>query len=329
MYRLLADIVNDLAIVLDCLSPALPTNLRLAALCASGCLRAICGVCAGGSKAALSVHFAKAGNVGELNAKDSSQETVVGLLGMLVGSFVMSRITSRTTTWTALVGLLLVHLAMNYFAVRSVALATLNRQRTNILYSSYQEAKTSTTNKSLPIPTEVSRLERVFERDGALRNPLTGADYGTVKICRTLDNFLQAVKTSSSTPMTEPNFQEIFSIMRDKRYLVWTRTYERSGSGSSHVWLFFKNDATPKDHLEAWLFSHELARRWCNPDASKAPRIAEAMRMSLITVGGMLPDFLEKLHQAGWDTNFGAIVTQSFHTVNVALHEDETSKKAE
>ena len=84
MYRLSADILNDSAFILDYLSPALPPHFRVFALCLSGALRAVCGVCGGGAKAALSVHFAKASNVGELNAKDSSQETVIGLFGMLV-----------------------------------------------------------------------------------------------------------------------------------------------------------------------------------------------------------------------------------------------------
>ncbi|KLO11760.1 hypothetical protein SCHPADRAFT_929722 [Schizopora paradoxa] len=337
MYRLLADIVNDLAIVLDCLSPALPAEIRVAALCASGCLRAICGVCAGGSKAALSVHFAKAGNVGELNAKDSSQETVVGLLGMLVGSFVMSRITSRTTTWTALIGLLAGHLLMNYLAVRSVALATLNRQRTTILYSIYREAETSTASlQRLPTPLEVSRSERIFARGGTLRHPLTGTDFGAVTVCRTFDDFLRAaLKMSSSAKApnpTEPSLQELFGIMRDKRYVARAQMSERLGSGDCRIWLFFKDGATTKDHLEAWLFSLELARLCSRNEtatSSKAPRIAEAMRMSSNTIAGLLPDFLEKLHQAGWDTNSGAIVTQSFHTVNVLVHEDEMSRKAE
>lgn len=83
-YRLLADIFNDGAMILDCLSPALPKHVRIFSLCFSGSLRALCGVAAGGAKAALSVHFARANNVGDLNAKDSSQETVIGLLGMLV-----------------------------------------------------------------------------------------------------------------------------------------------------------------------------------------------------------------------------------------------------
>jgi hypothetical protein len=55
--------------LLDCLSPAFPRPAKVGLLCFSGSLRALCGVAGGASKASLSVHFAKTGNVGELNAK--------------------------------------------------------------------------------------------------------------------------------------------------------------------------------------------------------------------------------------------------------------------
>lgn len=91
-YRLLADILNDLATILDTLSPLLnrPSlpGMRISALCLSASLRALCGVAAGGSKAAITLHFASpasgTGDVGDLNAKDASKETVLALLGMLV-----------------------------------------------------------------------------------------------------------------------------------------------------------------------------------------------------------------------------------------------------
>lgn len=68
MYRLAADIFNDSAMILDCLSPALPKVPRVILLSFSSVLRALCGVCAGSSKASLSAHFARWGNLGELNA---------------------------------------------------------------------------------------------------------------------------------------------------------------------------------------------------------------------------------------------------------------------
>lgn len=68
MYRLLADIFNDAAMILDCLSPAFPRPGRVLVLSFSSTLRALCGVCAGSAKASLSAHFATKGNLGELNA---------------------------------------------------------------------------------------------------------------------------------------------------------------------------------------------------------------------------------------------------------------------
>lgn len=68
MYRLAADVFNDTAMIFDCLSPALPKALRVLLLSFSSVLRALCGVAAGSSKASLSAHFAKWGNLGELNA---------------------------------------------------------------------------------------------------------------------------------------------------------------------------------------------------------------------------------------------------------------------
>lgn len=68
MYRLAADVFNDTAMVFDCFSLALPKALRVILLSFSSVLRALCGVAAGSSKASLSAHFAKWGNLGELNA---------------------------------------------------------------------------------------------------------------------------------------------------------------------------------------------------------------------------------------------------------------------
>ena len=56
-YRLAADIFNDTAMVLDCLSPAFQKPARVMVLSFSSCLRALCGVCAGSAKASLSAHF--------------------------------------------------------------------------------------------------------------------------------------------------------------------------------------------------------------------------------------------------------------------------------
>jgi len=97
-FRFLADVINDTSIVLDTLPPYFTTislpylpsgsTLQIVALCMSGAMRSLCGLVAGGSKAALIDHFASPvnskGDVGELNAKGSSRSTVVALIGVLV-----------------------------------------------------------------------------------------------------------------------------------------------------------------------------------------------------------------------------------------------------
>jgi len=106
-----ADVANDIAIFFDLLSPQLSyyaltssfpflseqpgAALRVAALCMSGAFRALCGVAAGGSRAAITLHFAMdgkvPGDVGDLSAKDASKETVLALIGMLVSPLSLPR----------------------------------------------------------------------------------------------------------------------------------------------------------------------------------------------------------------------------------------------
>jgi hypothetical protein len=77
-YRLAADVFNDLAMILDCLSPALPKPTRVAVFSGSSALRALCGVAAGSAKASLSAHFARRGNLGDVNAVRSPLPPRVG-----------------------------------------------------------------------------------------------------------------------------------------------------------------------------------------------------------------------------------------------------------
>ncbi|KAK7555707.1 vitamin B6 photo-protection and homoeostasis-domain-containing protein [Phyllosticta paracitricarpa] len=68
-WRLAADFFNDTGMLLDMISPGVPAGVpRTTVLSLASILRALCGVAAGSSKASLSAHFAKEGNLGELNA---------------------------------------------------------------------------------------------------------------------------------------------------------------------------------------------------------------------------------------------------------------------
>ncbi|KAK1782268.1 vitamin B6 photo-protection and homoeostasis-domain-containing protein [Copromyces sp. CBS 386.78] len=156
-YRFLADLLNDSAQLLDLLTPAMPYFPKLGVIISAGVLRSLCGVAANASKASLSAHFALRGNLAELNAKEASQETVVSLLGMLVGSLVVKIVQDKQVVWVLMVGLLGTHLMMNYWAVRSVRCRTLNRQRATMVVREWLE------HGKVLGPEEVSGRESILQ----------------------------------------------------------------------------------------------------------------------------------------------------------------------
>ncbi|KAF4815160.1 RUS1 family protein-like protein [Colletotrichum siamense] len=157
-YRFLADIFNDSAFFLDLFSPLFGSWTKVAALVVAEALRAMCGVAAGASKAALSKHFALRGNLSELNAKESSQETAVGLIGLIVGSFVVRHVESREAVFALMIILVFVHLGMNYLGVRCVQLNNFNQQRATIFFEEYMK----TMGNVRLTPAEVAKRENII-----------------------------------------------------------------------------------------------------------------------------------------------------------------------
>ena len=326
MYRLAADVFNDTAMVLDCLSPAFPKAARVAVLGASSVLRALCGVCAGSAKASLSAHFARQGNLGELNAKDSSQETVVSLLGMLAGSLVVSWVRAPLATWSTLIALLSVHLATNYAAVRAVRMCSLNRQRANIVLSSIVQ------HGQVLSPAQVAQRERIFERDGALRWGDEGV-IGYAKIGVSLSTLLRRVSGSRHaqtgslhTPM--PLLSSLVRVFADEAYILWA---DDGGDDSDDgvALIVLKEGCGPGDQLKAWAHALLLTqhhRREAKPagddddDAAlrsdlDRPRPLDgglaALRQTLQETRALFEAHAASLQDKGWQLDIGALETRA------------------
>ncbi|KAI8803023.1 vitamin B6 photo-protection and homoeostasis-domain-containing protein [Cladochytrium replicatum] len=158
-FRFLADILNDAAVLLDVISPIVIPSFQLHVACIATLCRALCGVCAGSTKAGLSMHFARNGQVADLNAKDGSQETVVNLIGLLLGPIILTVLPEGDVyrTWFVLVIFTALHLFFNYRAVRAVVIPTLNRQRAAILMTAHITGK-----GKILSPNDVSQQERIL-----------------------------------------------------------------------------------------------------------------------------------------------------------------------
>lgn len=72
MLRLVADILNDVALCLELLAGLIP-GLFMTIICIAGATKAIVGVAGGATRAALVQHQAKRDNMADVSAKDGSQ----------------------------------------------------------------------------------------------------------------------------------------------------------------------------------------------------------------------------------------------------------------
>lgn len=312
MYRLAADIFNDSAMILDCFSPALPKASRVVLLSASSVLRSLCGVAAGSSKASLSAHFATMGNLGELNAKDSSQETIISLLGMLVGSLVVSRISSKFATWTTMIFLLAIHLGTNYLAVRAVSMRTLNRQRANLLFSNAIEGMEAFKDKRpLPImtPDKISVQERIFEQDGVLRwkgGKVLGYCRIGVELRSILSLFSNPKKPSRSySDSATMELKKLLELYRYDNYIMYFDEPRKA------CLIALKDGSTSITQLKAW--AHALWTVSQTRDGENTIALLERTKglVDEMFKGNGTVAFEEHLRDAGWDIETGALETRS------------------
>ncbi|RPA81399.1 DUF647-domain-containing protein [Ascobolus immersus RN42] len=330
-YRLLADIFNDAAMVLDCLSPAIPTSygLRLTALCASGTLRALCGVAAGGTKAGLSSHFAKTGNVAELNAKDSSQETLISLLGLLGGTLVIRLTPTPLPTFPTLILLLGLHLYCNYLAVRSVRLRTLNSQRLILITKTFTDNTDyfAPGRPKLKNPTDLRSkltLAAIAGRENILfynsrRQPSCSGIPNTVLLA---PPFLALTSRLVAPDVTLPALLKIFER---EPFLIWLRQ-KREDLPSKLVWkeaiIVLKQGVTSEDIVKAWMLAEYIEacrqnRIFVVWQAGMRGVVEEEMMVLLVRrcveeFGRVWEERRGMLVGCGWDLNDGMLEEGGF-----------------
>ena len=163
-WRLAADVMNDLAMFVELLSPLFPA-LFLWLACAGSLLRSLVGVAGAATRTALTMHQARAGNIADVTAKDGSQETAVNIAGLLIGAYLLNALAaiedpvrSQAVTWMVFVALTMGHIYSNYRAVRAVVMETLNDQRAAIVARAIagdgKEAE-------VPTPKKVAAAERI------------------------------------------------------------------------------------------------------------------------------------------------------------------------
>ena len=215
----------------------------------------------------------------------------------------MSRVSSPTGVWTWLIALLSIHIATNRAAVRAVSLRTLNRQRANIVFSTLFSDDVALS------PTQVSRQERIFERDGVLRwkgSDVLGFAYIGVELRELLT---VASRRSSTGALRSPkvNLALLAQLYAGEAYLLW---YD---AGRRRVLIALKESATKVDQLKAWAHGLLAAREFVQSGVVTSDEVSILTKLgeTLREINVHFDRHILRLIEAGWHVEAAALETRS------------------
>ncbi|RDB30290.1 RUS1 family [Hypsizygus marmoreus] len=280
---------------------------------------------AGGSKAAITLHFATpvagTGDVGDLNAKDSSKETVLALLGMLLGTLIVPHLSTPGLTYGALFLLVALHLIINYLGVRGLELRSLNRQRAGIAWNAFRLSG----GVKVPSPAEISKLEKILGQPDVFRD-----DSGRI-IGRCI------IGSSFSDVFRGPFPARLLSLFEQERYLLWydhqslSRSSDRDNQtirAPLRLHILLKEGYGPNDQLKAWIHAAELCRT--NAHATQAVQAGNRgddessllIHTTYRQSAKAFPTFIRYLRDAGWNTDDVALMAGSPKAVLTGIEPD-------
>lgn len=235
-FRLFADIINDVALTLDMLAPTFGTNsfwiLSLSTIC-----KTMCGMSAGATKGRITHHFSRHGNMADLSAKESTQETLVSLLGMIGGVVVAHLLqhAPHSITWTMFGFLTYLHVWANYKAVNLLKLATLNPERTHLLLGGVLQALVNEKEKK--------------DLDQALSEILTPKDINESVLSSTKKLLFPTLHMAR--PL-QPQLLTFLSEFSQEKYVI--------GVKGNHLYAWLRVSATYDDELQAYLHALMLEK---------------------------------------------------------------------
>ena len=137
-WRFTADVLNDFATFVEILAPTVGPDHFLYVMCAAAIAKSIVGVAGGSTRAAVTSHQARHGNMADVSAKDGSQETLVNLSALLIGLVMVPFVNENVVIiWFLYILLTALHLYANYRAVRVLKMEFVNLIRLQTIIRHY------------------------------------------------------------------------------------------------------------------------------------------------------------------------------------------------
>jgi hypothetical protein len=283
-FRLLADSLNDAAILVDMTASMLPASLFVPAVCLSSVLRAVVGVAGSATKAAVSMHQARDNNVGDVLAKDSAQETAVGLVGLALSLIVVPLLGDNVAAiWLFFALGTALHLFANYRAMSCVAFDTFNRQRFALCMDDDVALR-----GAVQTPVQIATRERFLTpfRDAAFR--ACKLEFGTSL----------AVALRRAAPRASL-IDDVRAQLASHRCAVIVGGDNAAAPTSIAVCI--ADNAEPRDQLAAFFIARSLALG--------AARSVESARASF-------DGFMQRCEAAGWRSDVALLNADAWRVDN-------------
>ena len=199
--------------------------------------------------------------------------------------------------------LLTAHLSLNYAAVRSVSMHSLNRQRASILFSHLL------TSGQVLTPGAVAHRERIFDLDGALRWS-NDQVIGFARVGVSFEDVAASVNHPSdakNAPVGAAKLEQLLGIFKDEDYISWfdTRT--------TNAMILLKKGIEPSSQLKAVLHAVCVAERLSGggQQNESADAIFEVIAASLTKTSKLFEDHKQAIINAGWRLDIASLEIQS------------------
>ncbi|CAH0402053.1 unnamed protein product [Chilo suppressalis] len=231
-WRLYADTLNDAAM---CIEIALPLfkNYTSFALCVSTVMKAIVGVAGGATRAAMTQHHAIRGNMADVAAKDSAQETAVNLIASFTALFIIYVFGNTLAIFLLMI---ILHIIFNYFAVRAVCLRTLNEPRFLQAIDIYLKQEV------IASPCEINRKEPIIFYQ-------LGPNLLDLKLCGFQIKLGSSLKELVNENSKVSLYQNMKQVYVERNYAIMPRVNKRK------MYVLIKEHATTDDILCSYFHS--------------------------------------------------------------------------
>lgn len=319
-YRLLADCLNDVALLLDIAAPViadLGQGYFLLWVCLAAAARAITGVAGNASRMALTQHFAKKRSAAaDLASKEGTQETMVTLLGMCFG-LILTQISERmpVIAFIAFFFLTIGHIAANISAMRVLHINRFNRHRLEDVLREFLRNATV-----LSISEEAKREKLYLSRNSVANVSLCPS------LCELSESNGLALRKAVGT-ITLGGAYHDDSFYSSKHYWIIPSATKASFFGGTKIGrkhlVFVSAEADTQGDKTVLVKAYCVACLLSWKDENNTHLASKIKNIG--SLDAFVADFLSKAENLGWDVSHSTALGEGPNRISTAYRSRNTS----